>query len=239
MRSPRLTRHAVALAALAVATTIATTGCSKVFDNNNGSTTTIGSAPYTEGSGKIVTETRRLAEFHAISAENGVTVFVRHGSTASVDVAADDNLTGLIATDVAGGALTVHVTGSLITHNPIKLTVTSTSAVDDLRLDGGTTLDVEDLSSPSVHASLDGGSTLRAGGTTVALRVDVDGGSTADMTNVTVKSAEASVNGGSTAILNVTDVVSGSCHGGSTLKVSGGADTVSVEKDTGSTVSGS
>jgi hypothetical protein len=239
MHSPRLTSRAVTLAALAIATTVATTGCSRVFDNNNGSTTTIGSAPYTEGSGKVVTETRPLAEFHAISVENGVTVFVRQGSPASVDVAADDNLTGLIATDVTGGALTVHVTGSLTTHNPIKLTVTSPTAVDDLRLDGGTTLDVEDLSSPSLHVSLDGGSTLRAGGTTNSLRADVDGGSTADMTNVTAKSAEASVNGGSTAILNVTDVVSGSCHGGSTLKVSGGADTAAVGKDTGSTVSGS
>jgi hypothetical protein len=238
MRRPRPWKHAVSLAALAIATMLAGSGCTRVV-NNNVSNITIGSAPYTEGSGKLITQTRALADFGSISVENGVTVVMRHGAKSSVDVTADDNLTALVATEVAGGKLTIRVTGSLTTHNQIRLDVTAALATDSIAVDHGSTLDVEDLSSPMLQVAAHGGSSLRAGGKVISLHAQVGGGSTADLRNVEAKTAEVSVEGGSTTTLNVSDVVSGTCHGGSTLSVSGGANAAAVSKDAGSTVSGS
>ena len=234
--NPRRARRTLLLAVVALAALTAS-ACTVVHNNgNNGSTTTIGSAPYTEGSGKVTTQTRTLTSFHAVSVENGVTVFVKRGSADSADVTADDNLTTLIATDVQDGTLRIRVTGSLTTHNQLKVDVTATMLIDAITQTGGSTVDVEDLASDSLTASVDGGSTLRAGGRTANLRLTANGGSTADLQNVEARTAQVQVDGGSTAFVNARDAISGTCHGGSTLKVSGTADFDSVQKDAGSTV---
>ena len=136
------------------------------------------------------------------------------------------------------GELTIRVTGSLTTHNQIRLTLTAALPTESIAVDGGSTLDVEDVSGPMLRVAAHGGSTLRAGGKTVSLEVEVGGGSTADLRNVEAKIADVAVDGGSTATLNVSDVVKGTCHGGSTLSVSGGADTAAVGKDSGSSIGG-
>jgi hypothetical protein len=235
MRRPRLTRTAATLVALAIVAAASTAGCSKVL-NHDTNNITIGSAPYIQGSDKVVTVTRALAEFDGVSVENGVTVFVRHGSRSSVDVTADDNLTGLIATDVAGGKLTIRVTGSLTTHNQIRLDVTSAKEIASVDVTNGSTLDTEDVTAPELRMSVNNGSTLRAGGKTTTLHLSVNNGSTGDLTNVEATTGEVMVDNGSTGTVNVTGVVTGSCHTGSTLHVKGGGLTTGVDKDAGSTV---
>jgi hypothetical protein len=223
------------LASTALVAAFVVSGCSVVHNTNN-STTTIGSAPYTEGSGKVATQTRNINSFHAISVENGLTVFVKQGSAASASVTSDDNLVGMIATDVQDGTLRIRVSGSLTTHNQLKVDVTSAAAIDYVSQTGGSTVDVEDLSSDNLTASVEGGSTLRAGGRTANLQLTADGGSTADLRNVEAESARVRVDGGSTAFVQARKAITGACHGGSTLEVSGSAGPDSVEKDTGSTV---
>lgn len=233
----RFARGLLLSAALVAA--FAVSGCSVVHNNSvNGSTMTIGSAPYTEGSGVVTTATRPLESFHAVSVENGLTIFVRTGTTAAAAVTADDNLVGMITTEVQDGTLRIRVSGSLTTHKQLKVEVTAASAVDSVAQTGGSTMDVEDLSSDSVTASVDGGSTLRAGGRTANLQLTVDGGSTADLRNVETQAAQVQIDGGSTAFVKAQKSIAGTCNGGSTLKASGSAGVGTVAKDSGSTVAG-
>ncbi len=235
MRRPRLTRPAVTLTVLALVVAASAAGCGRITFNgeNNHS---IGSAPYTEGSGKVVTVTRALEDFTSVSVENGVTVFVRHGSASKVDVKTDDNLTGFIATDVRDGKLTITVTGSITTHNEIRLDVTSAREIAAVGANNGSTIDTEDVTAAQLDASVNNGSTLRAGGKTTALRLEVNNGSTGDLTNVEARTADVSVNNGSTAKVNASETVTGSCYSGSTLKVKGSASTAGLDKDASSTV---
>jgi hypothetical protein len=235
---PRRLKHLNALPVLAVAVaTVAIAGCSVIHDNSyNGSTTQIGSAPYTEGSGAVASETRTVGTFHAVSVENGLTVTISRGTSASARVTADDNLLKMITTTVQDGKLSISVEGSLRTHDTLRVEVTAPAALDSIAQTGGSTVDVEDLAGTSLAVSVDGGSTLRAGGRITNLQLTVAGGSTADLRNVESKTAQVSADGGSTAFVNVTETISGSCNGGSTLKVSGAAGLDAVEKDTGSSV---
>jgi hypothetical protein len=221
--------------ALLVAAAIATTGCGRVVINNSSSTTTIGSAPYTEGSGNVATETRPLDAFHAISVDNGMTVFVKRGDAPSVAVTADDNLVSMISTTVENGTLVVTVQGSLTTHSPMRVDVTA-AALDSVDQNGGTTVDVEDLSVERLTASVSGGSTLRAGGKVATLLLTAQSGSTADLRNVEAGTVQVSVRAGSTARVNAGDSITGECTTGSTLRVSGSASTAGVSADSGSTV---
>ena len=227
------------LLSVALVAAFAVSGCTVVHNNSiNGSTLTIGSAPYTEGSGNLTTATRALESFHAVSVENGLRVLVKTGSAASAAVTADDNLVGLITTEVRDGTLSIRVSGSLTTHERLEVEVTAASAVDSVAQTGGSTVDVENLSSDSVTASVDGGSTLHAGGRTANLQLTVNGGSTADLRNVEAQVAQVQIDGGSTAFVKAQKSIAGSCNGGSTLKASGSAGTGTVSKDSGSTVAG-
>jgi hypothetical protein len=223
-------------APLLIAAVLAVTGCGRVVINNNTSTTTIGSAPYTEGSGNVATVTRQLEPFHAVSVTNGMTVFVRQGDAPSVDVTADDNLVPMISTTVEGGTLVVTVNGSLTTHNQMRVSVTTATPIDEVSQDGGTTVDIEDFSADTVTVTVSGGSTLRGGGKIGNLNLTTQGGSTADMRNVEAAAVQVSLSTGSTAHVKVSQSITGECTTGSTLKVSGSASTAGVSTDTGSTV---
>ena len=61
------------------------------------------------GNGNVVSETRDASEaFDVIKAQEGLDVYVSQGSTASIEVEADENIIDLIATDIKDGVLRVH-----------------------------------------------------------------------------------------------------------------------------------
>jgi hypothetical protein len=229
LTSPIALMGAIVLAALVVS------GCS-VVRNNGRNTTQIGSAPYTEGSGRTASETRGLAAFQAVSVENGLTVFVSRGARPSVRVTADDNLLAMIATEVSSGTLRISVEGNLRTHGKLEVEVTCADRLESIAQSSGSTMDIEDVGPDAIAISVQGGSTLRAGGFAGTLQLDVSGGSTADLRNVQTQTAHVKVDGGSTALVRAASAIDGSCHGGSTVMVSGGADPSAVDRDSGSSV---
>jgi hypothetical protein len=194
----------------------------------------IGSAPYIEGSGKTTTETRQLGEFHGLSIDTAITATVAIGSASSVAVTADDNLVGLILTDVQNGRLTIRIDASLETRNDLKVVVT-TPGLDSVEATNGSTLDYENAAGTQLTVAVDNGSTLRAGGRVSSLTLSVNNGSTGDLRNLSSDRVNAGVDNGSTAHVNAAQTVSGSCHNGSTLLVGGGAK-MNVESDISSTV---
>jgi hypothetical protein len=217
---------------LLVGAAFALAACSTV--TNNGSLIQVGSAPYTEGSGKPVTDTRQLAAFHALSLQGPLSVTIAPGSGSSAAITADDNLLALIRTEVRDGTLTISIDGSLSTHNPIKATI-ATAALDSVIQRHGSTVDYENIAAESMAVDIGAGSTLRAGGHATSLTVAVADGSTADLRNVTAETASVRIDSGSTAHLSATRSVTGDCRSGSTLLLEGGAES-RVTTDTSSTV---
>ncbi len=228
MSNPRPGR----LVTLALAVLVAGGACSAL--GGGGALHRVGSAPYDKGSGTVANEARTVAPFRAVSAAQGVTVFLTRGPTA-VKVTADDNLLGHVTTEVHDGTLYVAIAGSVETNHELRADVAA-PAVDAIRADTGATLDTEDLQGEGLQAAAGTGSTVRAGGRAATLDVTASTGSTVDLRNVEATSASVNVSLGSTAFVNVRDAVSGSCSGGSTLHVAGGATTSAVSADSSSTV---
>jgi hypothetical protein len=209
-------------------------GCSGI--SQNGSTTTIGSPPYTQGSGKETTDTRTLATFHEIHVSNGMTVTVASGSSPSVAVTIDDNLVPMVKTAVANGVLSISVEGSLQTHLKLKAAVTASDKIDSLTVDGGSTLDIENIDASSFTATVGGGSTVHAGGKATDLTLTVGAGSTGDFRNVATELSRVDVSGGSTAHIKVHNMAIGKCLQGSTTVLHGTPSVQSIINDTSSTV---
>jgi hypothetical protein len=209
-----------------------TTACGTTI---NSYSHTVGSAPYTDGSGKTRTETRTLALFHTLSVESGIEAVISIGSESSVAVTADDNLVALITTRVQDGSLTISVDGSLRTNHPLKVAV-ATPGLDLVVVSNGATLDFENATAAGpLVIQVSSGATVRAGGTVASLALAATNGSTADLRNLSTQQATVKLDNGSTAHVRSSGTVDGYCHGGSTLFI-GSAAQNKVESDVSSTV---
>jgi hypothetical protein len=221
------------LAVPALVAALVAGGCGLI---NNGPTTHIGSAPYTVGSGKVVTESRDLASFHGVSASAGVTVHVFRGPAVSIGVTADDNLLPQITTSVADGKLTITVEGGIETHDRLLVEATTPEALDTLSAVSGTAMEVTDLDAGSIAVTVSSGSTFKASGKATLMSLTVGSGSTANLRDVQAVTAHVKVDSGSTAFVTVSSLVDGTCTSGSMLHILGHPMYESVEADSGSIV---
>jgi Putative auto-transporter adhesin, head GIN domain len=224
------TRIAVVIIVMSTALTLA--ACAINNDNMK-----VGSAPYDQGSGKVATETRPLEGFHAVSASQGVRVSVSAGTSSEASVSGDDNLLAHVTTSVADGTLFVSIEGSIETRNPLTVDVTSTTLIDAIAADAGSTVDSEDLQVAGLTLQASSGSTVRGGGQASSVEATATSGSTIDLRNLEAREARVDASVGSTIHVNASDAVSGSSTSGSTVQVSGSPPTVDVTADPGSTVS--
>ncbi|MBT8370764.1 MAG: DUF2807 domain-containing protein, partial [Deltaproteobacteria bacterium] len=60
-----------------------------------------------QGSGKIITQAREVADFSKVHLKGSGKVFLTPGETQSLEIKTDDNIMPLIETDVSGSKLTI------------------------------------------------------------------------------------------------------------------------------------
>ncbi len=218
--------------AMTSALAVSVTGCAV----GDGGSTKIGSAPYEQGSGTVATQTRELEAFHAVSASQGVVVFVSTGASNAASVTADDNLLAHVTTDVTDGTLAIAVDGSIETRHPLRVDVTVASPIDAIAADAGASVDCEDLQPASLVIRASSGASVRAGGRATSLELTVDTGSTVDLRDVEVAEARVAVTTGSTAHVHAIESVRGTCMLGSTIRLHGTPAKLAVDTDTSSSV---
>lgn len=220
-------------ASLTLAAVIAT-GCGG-FAFGEG-TMTVGSGPYEQGSGTVASESRSAGPFHAISASQGVRVELASGPDA-ITVTTDDNLLAHVTTVVSDGVLAVDVSGSFQTHHAPKVVVTMSAPPDGITASTGATIDARDLGGATLSVGSSTGASVHGTGQVDAIRVSAATGASADLRDVRASRAEVDVTTGSTAHVNASDVVTGTCSTGSTVRVHGGATTSGLDVDQSSSIS--
>ena len=133
------------------------------------------------GSGNIVTETREVDTFDRIEVSSGIAVEITVDAAAPAGVTSiyDDNLQDKILTEVDGNTLVIEVRGNVIAPGSGRMvrvampviiglaadggaTVHGVGAADEveLRAEGGSTVDFEDMTVQTMNVGLDGGSTV-------------------------------------------------------------------------------
>ncbi len=215
-RSPSARLAVLAIAAMVIA------GCT-----GTGDVTRVGSSPYVVGSGTKGTEHRAVPEFHAVSASQGVRLFLATGP-ATAEVSTDSNLLDHVSVEVRDGVLYVGISGSIETALGVRVDVATPLAIDDIHASTGATVDAEDLACDDLAVGASTGATIRAGGRAQRIDLTVDTGSTADLRNVTTSTATVRLAIGSSAHVLVTDAATGDCSLSSTLYLHGSPATVDV-----------
>lgn len=208
--------------AAAAATILASTGLAAAEPNrtviSNGQTLTVqrGGEPVLRGSGAVVRQTRAIAPFSAVLADDGANVEVVLGATRSLEVVAEDNLIGRVTTSVVDGRLRVGVIGSYLTRTPpVVRVVTPSLAEVVLRTSSNARLD--GLGGGPLRLESNGSGDFAGRGRLESVSIKLNGSGRADLADVAVEDADVAVNGSGAAVVRVSGALTAAVNGNGTV----------------------
>ena len=154
-----------------------------------------------QGSGRVVTERRSLAAFDRVELEGEGRLIIGPDAPAGLEVRTDDNLQGLVHTDVVDGRLVIGIRPSsdlepsdgltyrVSCERLSELRLSGSGAIEArgcpadnliIRLDGSGTVRVDRVDATRVDAQIAGSGTIRAVGQSTHVKATVAGSGTFD-----------------------------------------------------------
>ena len=210
------------------------------------------------GSGNIISNTRNVAAFNAISASGSVNVTVQNGPQ-SVVVETDDNIMRNVETTVSGNTLKIRLKNSNnLRNSTVNVYVTApvlkdidASASAEIESKGSITSDSEielkassgskiqiDLDAPSVKADASSGGSVLVSGRTRNLTAKSSSGSNVNALSLKAENAIADASSGASIKVSASISVKAEASSGATVKYTGGATEVKKSESSGGSVSG-
>jgi hypothetical protein len=186
-----------------------------------------GSLDVVSGSGTMAIEPREVGSFERIEFRSEGHVIVTLGEPCSVAIETDDNLLSHLDADVRGGTLDLRTVGDSIDIEPTD-SVTwhiDMPAIEEIRLIGAGSIDVNDadgarlvatidgvgdvnligLSVGHLSATINGVGTIRATGHASSVDLSVDGPGTIDAGDLEVATASCAINSAGEIVVWATD----------------------------------
>jgi hypothetical protein len=199
----------------------------------------------TPGSGKVVTETREVQDFLAVSVSYPADVFIQQGKTESVKIEAEDNLMPQLSTEMQNGTLIIR--NKEIDWNkrvnptkPVRITVmvkdlhninfssSGTVHVEKLATDelsvsisGAGSLTLDQVNTRKLDCQLSGAGSISASGVADELKLVISGVGSFDGTNLFNKSADAHISGAGSATVHPKNDLSASISGTGSIRYFG------------------
>jgi len=180
------------------------------------------------GSGHVVTQRRSLAPFDRVELEGEGRLIIGPDAPAGVEVRTDDNLLGLVHTDVVDGRLVIGIRPSSdlepsdgLTYRVScdrlsELRLSGSGAIEarncpasDLivRLDGSGTVRVEGVDATRLDAQIGGSGMIRAVGQSHHVNATVGGSGTFDGNELRARDVKAAIPGSGQVIVWATDTL--------------------------------
>lgn len=200
----------------------------------------IGCDVYADGDGISITETRTVAAFDAVSADDGIEVTLgvdaAHTGDVELTVGAESNVMDHLETTVRSGTLSVDIVGDVRTRRsmtvdgvaaPLRRVSANNAAL--LAVDGveGTTLEVE----------VDNAALVDVTGSVDELILDARASGFAALTGLTVVDAVVNLDSAASAEICASGAVTGTVDNAASLVVTCGGDTSGVTTRNGASVS--
>lgn len=211
------------------------------------------------GSGKkgngILEEDQRTVngDFSAVSASEGLEVYVTQGNDYEILVEADENVIDLIATDLKKGVLRIHTienigraTKKIYVSLP-KITALETSSGADLiakstiraesielNASSGSDLQIDDLKADKVNADTSSGAAIKIAGEANTFHSNASSGSAIKAANLTTAVCRAKASSGARITLNVTESLVAEASSGADIQYSGNAKVEGKNSSSGS-----
>jgi hypothetical protein len=157
------------------------------------------------GSGKVVTETRRVDKFNAVTLVTGGSVQIERTGTTGVTVTADDNLISMFTTEVKAGTLHLAFTPGKSFHgtSPIyKVTVADLRSIEVKGIGDAT---ASKLADDRLAVSIPGQGSVKLTGSVNELAIDIGGSGSAEAGSLKAKRVKVTLGGAGSADVNATE----------------------------------
>ncbi|AXG70416.1 putative auto-transporter adhesin, head GIN domain [Kordia sp. SMS9] len=203
-----------------------------------------------KGNRNVVTEDRDAEEyFTIIKASEGLDVYITQAETASIEVEADENVIGLIATDINNGVLKIHAEKNIgrckskkihvslptidkiISTSGADVYTTSTIFSETIEIKSNSGADVKvDVEAESVSCSTSSGADIKISGIADSLEATASSGSDIHAQDLVVKDCNASASSGADVTVHVTQKLVASSSSGGDVNYYGNPESVSKNK---------
>ncbi len=164
-----------------------------------------------KGNGVVVEETREITEtFTAVSASEGIDVYVTQGTDFDIAVKADENIMDLIGTDIKNGKLKIHAIENI--GRATKKVYVTLPTVTGLYASSGSHLTAENsIKSDNLEVDASSGALLDANVEVKDMEIDASSGA-----NITLSGTaqEVYVDGSSGANIKAKDLMTSQCNAG-------------------------
>ncbi|KAB8155228.1 DUF2807 domain-containing protein [Kordia sp. TARA_039_SRF] len=203
-----------------------------------------------KGNRNVVSEERDAEEsFTVIKASEGLDVYITQSETASIEVEADENVIGLIATDINNGVLKIHTEKNIgrckskkvHVSLPVIEKIISTSGADvfstsiiiaemlEVKSNSGADVKLE-VEAESIICSTSSGADIKIAGTADSLEATASSGSDIIAKDLTVKNCNASASSGADVTVYVTEKLVASSSSGGDVNYYGNPPSVAKNK---------
>jgi hypothetical protein len=207
--------HVVAMTALVLLVVLAV-----VLVARSDRHTTVPGSSVVQGSGTTATQVRDVEPFTSVDLAGSNDVSIDVGSEQSVVVRADDNLIGLVTTEVRDGELVIGNRGSFRTESPMRVDIT-VPALEAIAMSGSGTLTVDGIRGDALSVRLPGSGTISVSGTTDRLEATLEGSGVLQLEDLVAAQATALVSGSGTIRLYASEALDASVTGAGTISYGG------------------
>lgn len=208
------------------------------------------------GDGNVTTTKRKVADFTALKAKNGLEVYLKQGNKNYIEVETDSNLQDHIFTEVENGTLIVYSDANIYKSEAKKVLIevpnlTSISASSgvsveslnelafkDLKVDASSGSNVElQVNSKSIVCESSSGSQITLTGSTENLSTDSSSGSTIDLAKLIANNVDSEASSGSSTTVNAKNQLKAEASSGSSIDYVSEPKDISVNESSGGSVS--
>ncbi len=173
------------------------------------------------GSGKSITETRKVDAFEKISVHGSMDCEVTVGPAQKVEVIGDDNIVPHVETRVEDGTLHIDLRKSVNTKSNlvVKVEVPSLSAYSIAGSGDGR---ITGIRASEFAASISGSGDIQGSGSSDSITASIAGSGDIDLSKVAAKRATASISGSGDISLHAADSLKASIAGSGDIECFGG-----------------
>ena len=187
---------------LLVGLLIASAGCSQESPQQNQSISTSQARNYAEdaieGSGIRQQETRELDTFTNLNVEISAEIKIIKAETASVEIAADDNLLPILLTEVSGGTLRIFSKQNYSTKSKVSMVI-SVPLIEQVAVHGSAEMFIDDVTEKTLSLTINGSGSIGGIGTVENLQANINGSGDFLLHRLKAKTATINISGSGSA----------------------------------------
>jgi hypothetical protein len=161
-----------------------------------------GSSNVVQGSGKVVTDKRKLSSFDKLTVNITADIEYVASDSYQLELTVDENIAPMITSTISGNILSIDTNRSFSTQSAFRIKIYGTPALRSLLVDGASDVNLQGISSDSLEISLDGTGDIVAKGKVKKLTINIDGAG--DVNTKALQADNVSIDVDGTADVKVT-----------------------------------